>query len=589
MKKHFFTLVICIGPLLYGCSTLSMLATQGTPEADATDTIKKESHYAPFEPDTLYELLVAELGGQQQRYDLALGNYLTQAHNTQDTGIAKRAYEISTYIDARQAALDAATLWATLAPDDTSAQRAHAFELISNDYVDQGIELIQKILAQHPQTDFQGLASRTTDLSESKQAELLEAFQELTDNYPKNYHLKLTLAAILLHNQAYDEAIALCDILIKKDIHYTQAIILKGRILHLLGHGAEAEQLLALAVKQHPDLKRLRLLYARVLVGENKLGKALDQFLILSELLPNNTEIMLSLGLIFLDLKETVKAQAYFQQLLSLGKHRDFANFYMGKSHEQQKQWDQAISYFSAVTPGDHFFNAQAAITHAFIRQQQWSKARQQLATARVNYPKQAGELYLLEGEWLVKHSQLNQAVTLYQDALARFPNHIGLLYARAMLLEKLEQWDLLEQDLRKILSIQPDNTMALNALGYTFANRSVNLKEALALILKAHQINSADPAILDSLGWVQYRLGNLDQALDFLQKAYNSLPDAEIAAHLSEVLWQLGRKDEARNLWNEVLKSSPTHKIIKETINRLDQGFTQREEPLQSSVPGSK
>ena len=149
-------------------------------------------------------------------------------------------------------------------------------------------------------------------------------------------------------------------------------------------------------------------------------------------------------------------------------------------------------------------------------------------------------------------------------------PKSVNLLYSRAMVYEKLNNLKGLEDDLSAIIKLQPDNAAALNALGYTLADRSQRLKEAEALILKAYGIDSEDPAILDSMGWVQYRLGNYDKSVRYLRMAYEKYPDQEIAAHLGEVLWTMGKRDEARAVWGRALEKTPDSDVLKETMQRL-------------------
>ena len=572
MKKHLMILMLCMVSLLQGCAMQQTLDKDES--AEGADNKDQNEVYASFEPDTLYDLMVAELGGQRQRYDLALGNYLKQAHKTRDAGVARRAYQIASFVGARQAALDAAMLWTELAPENAVALRASALELMQNGNYEQALSRMNQVLIQDKKADFESMANYAADLSEADKEQIRVEFSKAIAAYPENRSLPLAMAGLLLQSKQYEAALAICDDLIKKDAESVRALILKGRVLNKMGRGAEAETMLADAVNQHPERSRLRLLYARVLVGMNKLEPARAQFEVLLQQSPNDLEVILSLGLISMDLGFENEAAAYFQRLLAMGQRRNSANFYLGKISENQKKWADARRYFSAVTPGKEFLMAQVAMARMLERNGQWLEARNQLESARSYYPAQAAQLFLLEGELLVKRSEYNQALELYNHSLERFPEDVSLLYSRAMVLEKLDRLDQLEQDLRKILGVQPNNALVLNALGYTLADRSIRLKEANELISRAYQINNSDPAILDSMGWIQYRLGNLDKALEFLQVAYDKFPDGEVAAHLGEVLWKLGRKDEARTLWTKVLKDDPSHKVVSETINRLDKEF---------------
>jgi Flp pilus assembly protein TadD len=174
------------------------------------------------------------------------------------------------------------------------------------------------------------------------------------------------------------------------------------------------------------------------------------------------------------------------------------------------------------------------------------------------------------EAQLLRDAGRLDDALRMVADALELNKNNIDLLYEHAMLAERAKQFDLMERELRKLIKVAPDNQHAYNALGYSFADRNLRLQEAFDLISKANQIAPNDPYILDSLGWVEFRLGRLEQALKTLQRAYEIKADAEIAAHLGEVMWKMGRQDEAKKLWRSANDKDPKNETLKATLQRL-------------------
>ncbi|MGB5733385.1 MAG: tetratricopeptide repeat protein, partial [Thiohalocapsa sp.] len=184
-------------------------------------------------------------------------------------------------------------------------------------------------------------------------------------------------------------------------------------------------------------------------------------------------------------------------------------------------------------------------------------------------YPADVTTFYLIEGELLRERDLEQQAIAVYSAALDQAPDNPDLLYARAMLAVGMDRVDLLEQDLRRILTADPDHVDALNALGYTLADRTDRFSEAQSLIERALQLRPDEPAILDSMGWVLYRMGNAKDAEPYLRQALEGVFDAEIAAHLGEVLWVLDKQDEARDVWERALAEDPKHEYLLRTMGR--------------------
>ncbi|MDP0588766.1 MAG: tetratricopeptide repeat protein [Candidatus Endonucleobacter bathymodioli] len=565
MSRHFTILMLCATALLSACTIhqkdVANIATESKPETET---------FVSFEPDTLYDLMVSELGWQRQNYDVALGNYLKQAHKTRDAGVAKRAYQIAAALGAHQAALDAALLWSKVAPDDITALSSSALELMKNGKYELAIEQMKQVLERDNQVDFEFMVSGI-EFSDHDREKVIEIFEKLSKDYPSNRTLFLVQALLLHQSGRNNEALLICNRLIVDDSEDIRAFIIKSQVLNKMGREAESKKMLVKAVRKHPDNTRLSLLYAKELIHANKLDMAQKQLEVLLLKSPGDAEILLYLGLLAIDQDMLEEAKGYFHRLLALGRHLNVPNFYLGKISENQKKWKEAQKYYSAVTLGKEFMMAQLAMAQMLIKRDQWPEVRRHMATARGIYPTVAEPLFLLEGELEARHGSIDLAIALYGNALQHLPESADLFYARAILWERKGKISEMEADLINVLAMQPDNVMALNALGYTLADRTERFIEAKDLISKAYALNSDDPAIIDSMGWVHYKMGNLEKALTFLQVGYEKSFEAEMAAHLGEVLWKLGRKDEAISLWIKVLKENPDSKVIKETINRLE------------------
>ncbi|OED44998.1 hypothetical protein ACH42_06120 [Endozoicomonas sp. (ex Bugula neritina AB1)] len=568
-------LTLVVAFFLSGCVSQSTQPLNGAQTSDLTLSVNENNKnekepVASFEPDTVYDLMVAEIGGQRSRYDLALGNYLKQAHKTQDAGIAERAYQIAMFVGARQAALDASLLWSDLEPGNVKALQAVAVELVNDGDQERAVIKMKGILALNGEAEFDGLAASAAEVSPEERQQLMTTFKVIQKEYPDNRELLLGMA--ILHRQSGedDQALALTNQLLNKNPDYIKAMIVKGRILNKLGRGDEAEKMLLNAVKRHPDKARLRLLYARVLVHGKKLDEARKEFEVLLKQSPHDGEILLSLALVTMENEMYQESEQYFNRLLALVQYKNSARYYLGRLKEKQKDLDAAQKYYLEVGAGKHFMMSQVSLTQMLVKQDKSEEAISIIAEARVRNPARAEELFLLESEVLVTDGQKTKALALLSKGVDYLPKSINLLYSRAMLHEKMNNLPGLEADLKKLLSIEPDNAAALNALGYTLADRTDRYKEAEALVLQAYELDSQDPSILDSMGWVQYKLGNLKEAAKYLRMAYKQYPDPEVAAHLGEVLWVMGDRDEAELLWENTLKESPHSSVLKETIERF-------------------
>lgn len=558
--------------LLGGCQSFMQSTPDSSPpvEENAPKTAETApSSYGSFSSDTLYALLMAELAGQRNRFDIALGNYVQQANATQDAGVAERGFRIAEYLGAEQAALDTAMIWASNAPESLDAQRAAAVQLARAGRYEESMEFMEKVLRGQGDTHFDFLALSAAETDPDTRTGLLRSFDQLLVKHPDNPQLKFGKAVLLQQDGRPEEALALLEEqpASQQEIPST---LLQARLLQMLERGEEALPLLEKNLRRHPDDKRLRLTYARLLVEQDRLEEAMGEFATLVQQHPGDDDLRFSMALVCLEAQAWREAIVYLDELIERGSHLDAAHFNLGRAYRELGEYEQALAAFAKVGPGNEYLPAklmQAELLFSLSRNQE---ASQLLASARNEQPDYAIQLYLIEIEALSKQQQIDAAWQLAKQALEQFPDDLNLLYTRAMIAEKRGDLAQLERDLRFIIEREPDNAMAINALGYTLADRTDRYDEARALIEQAYQLNPDDAAILDSLGWVNYRLGNLEEAETQLRKAHERLPDHEIAAHLGEVLWAAGEQREARTIWAEALKQQPDSDVLRETIKRL-------------------
>jgi len=555
---------------LSGCQAMAPVSPDGTPPVeDSTPAPEKPKVYSSFSEETVFSLLSAELAGQRNRFDIALDNYVTQAINTQDPGISERAFRIAEYLGADQAALDTSLIWAKNAPDDLEAQRAAAIQLARAGRYDDSMVYMEKVLQGKGDTHFDFLALSAADTDQDTRNGLMKSFDRLLQKHPKNSQLVFGKALLLQQDDEAEAALKLLEQNPPEDGEIAP-ILLRARLLQNLNRGKEAIPLLEKSIKKYPDDKRLRLTYARTLVEQDRVEDAKVQFANLLQQYPDDDELRYSLALVCLEAKAWDEAKGYLEELIERESHVDSAHLNLGRIAEERSDPQAALLEYAQVGPGNDYLPAQLRQADILMSNGRTDEAEKRLAAARDAEPDYGIQLYLIQAETLSANNQGERAWKVLQQALLQFPDDLNLLYTRAMQAEKRNDLAQMEKDLRLIIKRDPDNAMALNALGYTLSDRTTRYDEAKALIEQAHKLNPEDPAVLDSLGWVNYRLGNLDEAERLLRQALERFPDQEVAAHLGEVLWANGKQREARQIWEKFLKEQPESPILRGTIKRL-------------------
>ncbi len=566
--------LMCAALLLQGCVTTQPGVSkfpQDDPIVAETSTEEQEPElpHKPFEAETFYALLVAEMAGSRERYDIALGNYVQQAHKTRDPGVAARATRIARYLNARQAALNTSLLWTEIAPEDLEARFIAASELTQSGRLLEAVQHSNVLLENNSTPIYQSIAARAAKTTDTQREQLLSQYQQLLQNHPQNTELLVGTGLLLQQQKQPEDALEMARRAIQAKEDLIPAIILEAKLLSQLERPEEALKRLSEILNRNPENKRLRLQYARLMASID-LSKAQTQFELLVKQSPQDPELLFSLALINNELGDYDAAEANFIRLTNFDKRRSSAHYYLGRISEKRSLWEQALKHYIQVEPGPDFMPALLQTTDILVRGSQAEAAHKRLSAARERFPSQAERFYALEAEVLSKHMHLQESQNVLTEGLEQFPGSVQLLYSRAMVNEQLDLLEALETDLRTILKYDPNNATALNALGYTLADRTNRYDEALQLISQALQLKPDDPAIIDSMGWVQYRLGNYEEAVLRLREAMKAFPDHEIAAHLGEVLWVSGERDEAQKVWQEGLKLSPDSRIIPAVIDRL-------------------
>ncbi|MFT5782244.1 MAG: tetratricopeptide (TPR) repeat protein [Pseudomonas sp.] len=567
--KNIFALLSALA-LIGGCQTFTPpTSPSSTPAAQTPSPPGPPVVYGSFSQESLVTLLASELAGQRNRYDLALEGYMAQAKSTQDAGVAERAFRIAEYLSDDQAAQESALIWAKSAPSNLDAQRAAAIQMAHAERYEQSMNYMEKVLQAQGDTNFDFLALSAAETAPETRAGLLQSFERLLRKHPKNSQLLFGKALLLQQDGKPEAGLALLEAH-PDSSNDVPPLLLRVRLLQVLQRSDEAVPLLEDGIQLHPDDKRLRLTYARLLVEQERLNDARVEFSSLVQQFPDDDDLRLSLALVCMEGQDWQEAAVYLEELVARGSHLDIAHFNLGRTYEERNDTESALIEYDLVGPGNDYLGAQMRQTDILLSAKRINQARNHLEKERERQPDFAIQLYLIETESLTNHGQNAQAWETTQEALLLFPDDLNLLYTRAMLAEKRNDLKQLESDLRVIIQREPNNAMALNALGYTLADRTTRFDEARALIEQAHQINPQDPAVLDSLGWVNYRQGQLDVAETLLRQALEQFPDAEVASHLGEVLWANGKQREAREVWAQALEKTPNSPVIRDAVLRL-------------------
>jgi tetratricopeptide (TPR) repeat protein len=286
------------------------------------------------------------------------------------------------------------------------------------------------------------------------------------------------------------------------------------------------------------------------------------------------------MALLSLQGKLPADARAYLQQYLQLigesegARRAEPAYLYLAQIAEDDKQFPVALEWLRKIDSGEEYLTARVREAFVLSKMHRLDEARKLLRTVNVQTAEEKTQLVLAEAQLLRDAKRHEQSYKLLSQALASSPDSVPLLYDTAMAAERLNQVGIMEKQLRRIIELKPDYAHAYNALGYSLADRNLRLPEALQLIEKAHQLAPEDAFILDSLGWVHFRMGDLKLAREYLERAYASRPDAEVAVHLAEVLWSDGDQDGARKLLREVRSKEPGNALLKSTVTRLRIGL---------------
>ena len=571
-----FPKLACVAAALLIAASLTCVPSYAQSPARPTPSAPKpkiapELPAVELSPELLYKIMMAEIALQRGLPQNAAQALLEVARETQDPRVAQRATEVAWNARMMKEALEAASLWLKTDPQSTQARQVVAALLVNQENLTEARAPLEQWLAADKPNAGRNFSQVAQLLARNKDKKaVLALLRTLARPYNDLAEVRLSVAQAAWDADDVDGALAesRAALNIKPDLEL--GALFHARALSRRSN-TEATTFLADFLERHPKAHDARLNYARLLANEKRTADSRRQFEILVEAAPKNPEIAMAVALLAMQTNDYDAAEKHFQGALASGhKEPDAIWLFLGQIHEERKNYDEALKWYAGITSGERYLSAQARYAGVLQKQGKLAEARKHLQGIAPRDDAQRMQLVQAEANLLREAQAYGDAFDLLGKSLEGAPESVDLLYEQAMIAEKLDKIDVLERNLRKVIQLQPEHAHAYNALGYTLADRNQRLPEARKLIEKALELSPQDGYIIDSLGWVLYRMGLTGEAVVQLRRAFDLRPEVEVGAHLGEVLWADGKRDEAQKIWARFLKDVPLNDTLQATLKRL-------------------
>jgi Tfp pilus assembly protein PilF len=521
----------------------------------------------------LFDILLGELAAQQGQAGVAAESLGRAAERTGDPRLAERAALAALFAKQYEAARRDAQLWVEHRPDSPEAHETLAsalLELGRGDEARSEFEHVLKIERARNNLDQSFLRIAAVLGRASNRDGAIELMRQLVSQNADVSAGHFALAHLAVRAGDLDVAAAAVDRALALKPDWEDAALFKARILVSKKDNVQAQRYFEAFLQSHPGANSVRLHYARFLVDQKQWEQAREQFKRVVTQAPNDADSIYAVALLALQTNRLDEAQTYLKRVLELRPHNDQARIYLGQALEEDKRYSEAAQWYGQVSSDELYVEARSRLAIVTAKQGDIEKARALLHEVPTESDQQRVQLVLAEEQMLRDAKRYRDALTVLNGAIERMPTDKELLYARALVAERLDMLPLLESDLRAVLSRDPKNANALNALGYTLADRTDRLAEARTLLTQALEQKPDDPFVLDSVGWLHYREGNNAEAIRYLKRALTIRSDAEIAAHLGEVLWVTGDRTEAESVWTRALHDTPDNEALRAVIKKF-------------------
>jgi Flp pilus assembly protein TadD len=536
--------------------------------------------------DLFYKFILADVALQRGELSLAARAYYEAARETRDPRVARRATEIALAAKQRSLAVDAATLWGSLDPDaarpkqilaaiakDTSGK--DLAETAADDEIKSRLEKLLSDAAVSGQGVGEVFLQINRFLAQQPEhTQVYDIVRSLAKPYPASAEAHFAVAYAALNArvpavQGVDPALAEVDRALELKPGWERAALLKADILTRTSPDS-AIAFLKPFVAANPEAKAATGALAQVYVEQKRYGEARALFQALWDGDRSAREFEFGVAAISMQMKDWTTAEALFTDLQKAGYGEGgVVEFYLAQVAEETGRYEVAIERYRAVPDGERAWLAKLRVAPMMAKLNRLPDARRYLSDLPAVTIDERVQVRQAEAALLRDANDNTAAYAILKQALIEHPDTPDLLYDAAMVAEKLDKIDEAEERLRRVVELKPEDAQALNALGYTLVDRTPRTTEGFVLIEKAYKLAPDDPFILDSMGWASYRLGRLDDAEAYLRRAMTQRPDAEIAAHLGEVLWKKGDPVRANEVWQAQLQTTPDNQVLIETVRR--------------------
>jgi tetratricopeptide (TPR) repeat protein len=571
--------LIIFSLLLTACAQVPQRAesAQSVQSAEPVAPAEQQAEIAPVLPNVelsnelLYEFLLTEIASQRGYNALAVESSADLVRKTRDPRLAKRAAQLAFELGEMNKAIAALRIWQEVEPTATMPTRMLASILLRGGKLDEAqLELAKVLKAEEANPGNSFLQIFQLVVPYPDKPAVLKLMRNLAQPYPRVAEAHWSVAQ--LARLAGDDELALNEVRQARGLRpeWEMAVSLEAQLLQKKSP-QQGLEVLRDYLTTCPTAREIRLQYARTLLEQKQYKSSRDEFQRLANDNPDSPDLAFAIALVSLQLNDLQGAETQLKLALSKGKkEQDTVWYYLGQLSEAKGNEDEAIERYREVKGGEYQFAAQLRVAYLLNKGGKLDEAREYLHQATATSNDQRVQLVLVEAQLLREAKRTEDAYQVLQQGLATLPNHPDLLYEAAMMADKLGKPDVFEQLMRKLIQLQPDYAQAYNALGYSLLERNERIPEAMQLVEKAWQLAPDDIAIMDSVGWGYYRSGKLDESVKLLRRAFAGNPDPEIAAHLGEVLWVRGDKEEAKNIWQDSLKANPGNPLLQAVIKKF-------------------